>query len=259
MSPSNAFMIMFTKRLTPDRPPGSKNLRLRRRKSGFTLIELLAVILVIAVLAGILIPVIGAARERALLSKSVGNLRSIGTTFLLYANQNNKQFPGTLQDFDATNASGDPIAKDDISSIGNYGFLQAPHLLLMEGLVDDLSIFYCPAQDTLTYPDNTTHYGRQGWAKEGYYIGYVFYRLRKYSSSGADAFPESLTNKSLFSDPRVPLFSNFFPGLYTEEPLFGDVLNFVRVDGSVGQASVAEITGTGSWTERIRIMMGDDG
>jgi prepilin-type N-terminal cleavage/methylation domain-containing protein len=226
-------------------------------KGAFTLIELLSVILVLGILAGILIPAIGGVREKANMTKSVANLRSIGAAHLLYANQNGGQFPGTLQNFNATNASGLAISDDDVSSIGNYGFLQAPHILRLDGIVDSLDIFYCPAQEALTYPDSTTSYGRAGWAKEGYFIGYIFYRLRRYASNGADAFPESLTNKSRLSDPRLPLFSNFFPGVYTEEPLFDDTLNFVRVDGSVGQTSVSEITGTSSWTERVQIMMGE--
>lgn len=226
-------------------------------RGAFTLIELLSVILVLGILAAILIPTIGGVRQKALMAESVANLRSIGAAHLLYANQNGGQFPGTLQNFNATDASGREISGNDVSSIGNYGLLQAPHILRLDGIVDSLDIFYCPAQEALTYPDNTTSYGRAGWAKEGYFVGYIFYRLRKYAANGADAFPESLTNKSRLSDPRLPLFSNYFPGVYTEEPLFGDTLNFVRGDGSVGQASVEEITATNSWTERIRIMIGD--
>lgn len=229
----------------------------RASANGFTLIELLVALLVIGILAAILIPAIGGARQKALMSESVGNLRSLGVLYRLYSQENNNQFPGTIQDYNATNDSGSGISNSDISTIGNYGWRHSPHLLLLSGYVDNLDSFYDPAQTTYTYPDNTTNYGRNGWAREGYFIGYVHYRLRKYGGSGAEAFPEHLQNKSANSDPRLPLLSTFFPGVGTEEPLYNDTLNFVRVDGSVGQMSVEAFLSSGSWTRRLEMMMGE--
>ena len=59
-----------------------------RKTEGFTLIELLTVIAIIAILAAILIPTIAGVRESANASKSVSNLRQIGSGFqLLMINQ----------------------------------------------------------------------------------------------------------------------------------------------------------------------------
>ncbi len=63
-------------------------------KQGFSLIELLTVILVIAILAGILIPVVGSVRERAKASNCQTNLRQIGTLVSLYINENGGRYPG---------------------------------------------------------------------------------------------------------------------------------------------------------------------
>ncbi|MBW3635970.1 MAG: DUF1559 domain-containing protein [Armatimonadetes bacterium] len=54
------------------------------RRAGFTLIELLVVIAIIAILAAILFPVFGRARENARRSACLSNLKQIGTGFAMY-------------------------------------------------------------------------------------------------------------------------------------------------------------------------------
>ena len=58
-----------------------------RRDRGFTLIELLVVIAVIALLIGILLPALGKARRTAQDAKNLSNLRSMGLSMTLYANE----------------------------------------------------------------------------------------------------------------------------------------------------------------------------
>jgi prepilin-type N-terminal cleavage/methylation domain-containing protein len=91
--------------------------------TGFTLIELLVVVGIIAILAAILIPALGRAREMAKRSVCMSNLRQIGLAMHMYAIYNEDNMP----------ADADPI------TIGGAMYLLEPHL----GNIPEL--FICPS------------------------------------------------------------------------------------------------------------------
>ncbi|HOB97549.1 MAG TPA: prepilin-type N-terminal cleavage/methylation domain-containing protein [Verrucomicrobiota bacterium] len=66
----------------------------RTSRRGFTLIELLVVIAVIAILAGLLLPALTRARQRALGTVCLGNLKTLATAWYLYAGDHEDRLVG---------------------------------------------------------------------------------------------------------------------------------------------------------------------
>ena len=79
------------------------------RTTGFTLIELLVVIAIIAILAAILFPVFAKAREKARQTSCLSNLKQLGTSILMYAQDYDEVYP---QDGAIT---GDPVSQPPLT------------------------------------------------------------------------------------------------------------------------------------------------
>ncbi len=67
-----------------------KNLNM---KKAFTLIELLVVIAIIAILAGLLLPALAKAKAKAHRINCVSNLKQVGLSFRMFANDHSGKFP----------------------------------------------------------------------------------------------------------------------------------------------------------------------
>src|SRR3954453_18407022 len=66
----------------------------------FTLIELLVVVAIIGILAALLFPTLGSAKEKAYRAQCINNLKQLGTSIQLYADDHGDQLPGpTRQGF----------------------------------------------------------------------------------------------------------------------------------------------------------------
>ena len=65
----------------------------RSHKTGFTLIELLVVISIIAVLISLLLPTLRGVKRQVMVVSCLNNQRQIGLGLMIYANNNNYQFP----------------------------------------------------------------------------------------------------------------------------------------------------------------------
>ena len=160
------------------------------RRTGFTLIELLVVIAIIAILAAILFPVFGRARENARRSSCQSNLKQIGLGLLQYAQDYDEM---TVRSWYGSTEGG----SNRTTSPQNYKWNHA-----IFPYVKSEQIFMCPSD---TPEDNAS--GKNGKFVQldnlsGWWENNGSYSINQYqgvgaSGTGDDIGPTGITNSNL--------------------------------------------------------------
>jgi len=103
--------------------------RCKSSRAGFTLIELLVVIAIIAILAAMLLPALGRAKEKANRIKCTSNIKQLVTACFIYAGDNNDKmfaYPTTGGGWWAWDVPDDPLMKSMLASGCVRGTLYCP-------------------------------------------------------------------------------------------------------------------------------------
>lgn len=128
----------------------------RRDAVGFTLIEILVVIAIMAVLAGLLLPVISRAREKGRSTQCLSNISQLGRAISMYLSDHDELFPtdrkrpfeGNPQfvdpDDDLTMPAGGGEAEEGGGGTTNEGLLAAWYERIRPYLKND-QVLHCPS------------------------------------------------------------------------------------------------------------------
>lgn len=158
------------------------------KKHPFTLTELLVVISIIAILAGLMLPALNRSRISALATACSSNLKQVGASFTLFANDNEDKLPpadfgGTLGTPGTQSTSEDALLQSTGTTRPWYGELARKKYLDKAPFADarktDRTVVNCPVLSG-NNPGAFNAYGvPKGTAAYGTLVGSgIYYRIR---------------------------------------------------------------------------------
>jgi prepilin-type N-terminal cleavage/methylation domain-containing protein len=165
------FSVRIVDRICREHPPGSATPAPACRSRAFTLIELLVVIAIIAILAGLLLPVLSHAKAQARVSQCINNEKQISIAHFLYVDDHNDQIAGngaaTPQSLKGETLWAVGATHLDLSVYTNTDCIINPTYASFANYIRSQKTYKCPADRTLLDIN-----------------GHGYPRLRSYSMNG---------------------------------------------------------------------------
>jgi prepilin-type N-terminal cleavage/methylation domain-containing protein/prepilin-type processing-associated H-X9-DG protein len=218
-------------------------------RSGFTLIELLVVIAIIAILAAMLLPALGAAKERAKSANCLSNTRQLAIAAALYGDEYEQALPWSRIHFTAPANATRPL---DFRNPAAANFSPNPYWQMRPYVGESVQLWRCPSalEDkalTVTGDDSPL----LGYMGNMFAVGVT----QSPMNLGPDVLPKKIpalpspSRAKLFADVGVNLQGIWVGVSYRNPwstapvipvPLHRGSLNVIMADGHADQLSRAE-------------------
>jgi prepilin-type N-terminal cleavage/methylation domain-containing protein/prepilin-type processing-associated H-X9-DG protein len=132
---------------------GEESSFVRTQKGGFTLIELLVVITIISILASMLLPALGKAKEKGVTIYCLSNLHNIGLAMQMYGDDSNDRLPVSYANI----------------TVNGQGYWTSPPTPWMFALADyigrNTNVYRCPALNTQFHQSGYSYFmGTRGFS-----------------------------------------------------------------------------------------------